>query len=611
MISLTVNIVMIITEMHHHHHHCLHLQPEPKYGRTPLMAAAMAAADETVSSLLSIGASPDKILSDGAHALRFAIQSTSSTTINLLAPVTQVNLGVALHHLARSKVKLVTGELRTLVERAAQDREAAIKGLAAAARFGSSAMIFLIAQHTTDHAIFEATKQEIWMDAVKSDSEATVSALLSLLPNPPLEAITLARERGVPWLVRLLVPDTKYEGTEEREALKNAVFTNTAQLLDQIPRDVEFTYNQKMDKLNPLLGNSLVPYTVLLQNLHLPKAHYQGMLPMCSPFCRQKQSCQHLRETIDLVHLIVDKLGERLKVFEGIKVSLIGSAREGTRIFAYDEVDMHLSLKENFKQFSFFDVNQYVLRRDPSRAANPEDCDKYFDENNFLKPDLYFHDFVVSVHSIISTLILPRKFTMLPLTTSFVACTRCMITGLNGLQVMRCWHKSDCQQHKMCRCEEPSKCGCLDECRCRDYASPSLTWSKVGVVLHLQWREKDGTLFTVDCDLNCPTWPTHTRYEGQPNDAQKYLRTEQPVGWLEELSKLENLTAASASHHLLTSKTWPVKFRLISRDMVLPSQVTTLTPPLSSPDSSFYEREHAGGEETRVVRPTQNSEILH
>ena len=137
---------------------------------------------------------------------------------------------------------------------------------------------------------------------------------------------------------------------------------------------------------------------------------------------------------------------------------------------------------------------------------------------------------------------------------------------------------------------EPNKCECLDKCSCREYASPSLTWSKVGVVLHLQWREEDGTLFTIDVDLNCPTWPTHTRFSGSNNDALKYLMRERPVGWLEELSKLENMSAAGASAHLLTCKSWPVKFRLINRETVLPSQVTTLTPPLSSPDSSFHER---------------------
>jgi len=109
--------------------------------------------------------------------------------------------------------------------------------------------------------------------------------------------------------------------------------------------------------------------------------------------------------------------------------------------------------------------------------------------------------------------------------------------------------------------------------RVQGVPSPSLTWSKVGVVLHLQWRNADGSIFTLDCDLNSPTWPTHTRYDGDIINAENYLMRERPVGWLEERSKLEDMSAAAASPHLLTqNKSWPVKFRLINRDTVLPSQ---------------------------------------
>ena len=55
-------------------------------------------------------------------------------------------------------------------------------------------------------------------------------------------------------MVRIHLPETKVEGEEDKEALKNAVLTNTAELLDQIPREVEFTYNQNMDNVRPLLG---------------------------------------------------------------------------------------------------------------------------------------------------------------------------------------------------------------------------------------------------------------------------------------------------------------------------------------------------------------------
>ena len=131
------------------------LQPNTKDGRTPLMDAALFASDETVSSLLSWGADPDKTDADGFTALMFAIQSKCLTTINLLASRTKENLGGALYRLARDKVDLTTGELRQLVERAAQDREAAIIGLKSAAKFGSSKMIEIISNYTKDHSIFE------------------------------------------------------------------------------------------------------------------------------------------------------------------------------------------------------------------------------------------------------------------------------------------------------------------------------------------------------------------------------------------------------------------------------------------------------------------------
>ena len=202
------------------------------------MDATLSASDETVSSLLSWGADPDKTDADGRTALIYAIVSKCVTTITLLAPVSQVNLGRALYQLAREKIELMTGELRKLVERAAQDREAAIEGLEAAAKFGSSKMIEILANYTTDHSIFAAKKEGIWVEAVASDNEESISALLHLLPNPPLEAITLARERGVPGVVRLLLPDTKVNEEEERKVLRDAVLATSGHLLDRVPRHI-------------------------------------------------------------------------------------------------------------------------------------------------------------------------------------------------------------------------------------------------------------------------------------------------------------------------------------------------------------------------------------
>ena len=113
----------------------------------------------------------------------------------------------------------------------------------------------------------------------------------------------------------------------------------------------------------------------------------------------------------------------------------------------------------------------------------------------------------------------------------------------------------------------------MDECGCREYASPSLTWSKVGVVLHLQWEEEDGAIWTIDCDLNCPTWPCSTPYDGSITKALYHMSMTRPVGWLEECSKYEGMYHASLNPHLLVAQNWQIRFRLINRTTVIPSQV--------------------------------------
>ena len=94
------------------------------------------------------------------------------------------------------------------------------------------------------------------------------------------------------------------------------------------------------------------------------------------------------------------------------------------------------------------------------------------------------------------------------------------------------------------------------------------------MALHVKFALKDGSYSYVDCDINIPTIPTCTRFDGSRADVLKYLMKMQPVGWLEEFSKLENMSIAGASHHLIEVDSWQVKMRMINRDTVLPRQVT-------------------------------------
>ena len=75
--------------------------------------------------------------------------------------------------------------------------------------------------------------------------------------------------------------------------------------------------------------------------------------------------------------------------------------------------------------------------------------------------------------------------------------------------------------------------------------------------------------------------PSSTSYDGDISDVYNYLKRVQPVGWLEELSKLEDMTSAGNSFHLIGEESWQVKMRMINRDTVLPRQVIRQNIPMS------------------------------
>ena len=112
-------------------------------------------------------------------------------------------------------------------------------------------------------------------------------------------------------------------------------------------------------------------------------------------------------------------------------------------------------------------------------------------------------------------------------------------------------------------------------CNCQEYTSPSLTITKIGVALHVKFALKDGSYTYIDCDINIPTIPTSTRYDGGINDVFQYLSKFQPVDWVEEVRKLEDMSGRVDYLHLIGAESWQVKMRMINRDTVLPRQVGT------------------------------------
>ena len=118
-------------------------QLNSRTGMTLLTFAALGGADETVAFLLSKGVSPDLMDKDGKTALSAAIETMCSTTIDLLAPVTQNGLGLALVFLATWKTEL-TPAVEELLMRASSDEYAKMLGVKQAARHGATSMLKIL-----------------------------------------------------------------------------------------------------------------------------------------------------------------------------------------------------------------------------------------------------------------------------------------------------------------------------------------------------------------------------------------------------------------------------------------------------------------------------------
>lgn len=172
-------------------------------------------------------------------------------------------------------------------------------------------------------------------------------------------------------------------------------------------------------------------------------------------------------------------------------------------------------------------------------------------------------DFLTGVHTIISNMeglpddVWKKDFTMDRVSTMFDPCTDCMNTDLTEPECRRCHHKPNCKSH-----DEDDTCGC------KVYTRPSLTRSKIGAVLHLQWTEPDGTIFIMDCDVNCPNLLSTTPYDGSTVCARNCLTEVQPIGWLDEIQKLEDMSSVAGDFHLKRT----LRFKQINRKTVIAQQ---------------------------------------
>ena len=82
--------------------------------------------------------------------------------------------------------------------------------------------------------------------------------------------------------------------------------------------------------------------------------------------------------------------------------------------------------------------------------------------------------------------------------------------------------------------------------------------------------KEDGTIQMVDVDLNVPSFrcANSGEYDGQISDYKRFLTSNTPVGWRDEVAKLQSMESKGGIDAMRSCRV-----KMINMDTVLPSQV--------------------------------------
>ena len=388
-----------------------------------------------------------------------------------------------------------------------------------------------------------------------------------------------------------------------------------------------------------------IAFKTLLDNLHVPTVHYKrGDIIECEDKCLQSTTCKRIRDVTDLIDQILNRMSEEFPIFKDVATIVVGSLKEGTKVGGIDEADITLVLSETFQnQLNFDKKNQRILVRTyyyenitdvnkiklelpealkpfmkdlrPSDIVGNANISEYY---GYIDTNKYFFTFIEEFYKVVAsgTLQLPDG---LVLSTKFTPCTVCMNTDNIVPQYIRCKHNPDCEEH-LKKVDNPDY---EEKCECRNYTSPCMSYSKIGLVLHLQFAQEDGSILNLDVDVNPPSFSVSKRiykrltmngkigksrkdllymnkntigrslhsgflqsmnlteepeYDGSNFDKRAWLENHRPVGWRTEWDKSVDMSDAVKEGREVGTKSGlrrAVRLRFYNNMDVLAEQVVT------------------------------------
>ena len=514
------------------------------------MKAANSVSPEGIEILLKAGADPNIENPAGMTALAYGILSENIDVINLLAPATTAGVDQIIIKLAQSSLD-IKGELEIYLKKIDIEEKRNLL-LEKASFYGNDKLLdFLL--NKSNFVWSEVVVRKAFENVIKSDKVKAVQ-LLEEYCIQQIPAVSFIKEK-------------KERNERSRLEKSNSDSSHMFDILKRVPKSKEFDHSKLMEKIstliletNPSASGRLIKYRTLIEHLQAQVVHHSGDYfehDECPEDCSQKTVCGRIRDVLFLLNKIMKKMSEEFPIFRDVISAVVGSLKEQTKIGKIDETDVALIFSaekiREFKNHLEFDpkLQKFKVKKIDDtgmRIELPDELKPFVTAHGgqieelkyhgFFDMTKYFITFIEQFYNIINsgTLNLP---TGMILSTKFVPCKSCK--NENDLNV-RCRHKPGCKEHALKK-NDP---GYHESCRCRIFTSPCLTWTKVGVVLHLEFINDDGSIENLDIDV-CPPAFHLNSFDGSNTDKRSYLETMRMPGWLTEWFKTEDLSEATSN----------------------------------------------------------------
>ena len=499
---------------------------------------------------------------NGLNALAYALRAGHPDVIYMLSQVTKTGLDPCIKILAQTEVDIHKG-LSSFIDNMIEANKSGLL-LEEASFYGNSILL----EHLKQTKNFKIQEKHLVLgleNAIKSDEPSAVKMMFEWIAEENIDydkntLMELAKDRGNLEIIRI------FGGSEVEN---NCCGSN--ETLRLIPKTREFPLSDIFEDLVKIIiqrktdsaSSCLVPFEDILKHLHAPEVHFES----CPSGCSQTILCSKIRGILVMLEKIMLKMAERNQLFEGVTSTLVGSLKEQTVIGKINELDFsYVQKSETLKNILEFDRKEQKIKirktdweRDGARKKKtlelPKELkdfisdDENFDEKNYygyFDVQKYFFTFLQGFYDVLSNkeVEFPDGIT---LSTDFSPCQVCKVRNFKRELFVRCRHQPECENHKKKILDTDHQ----ETCDCENYDSPCLSYSKIGLVLHVKFEDEDGQPWHLDIDISPPALPVSKKrnrwyeeadFDGSNRAKREWLEKHRPVRWKEEWFKTEDLS---------------------------------------------------------------------